>query len=114
MTNDSTDTGPEVDPADGTEPAEAAEAAETSGREGADSADDTGGDTGGDTDAAPEPVVAITGGNPTVEEVAAVTVLLAALGSDSGSAEPNLRRGWARPSRRFGGGVSPALGWGRR
>lgn len=60
------------------------------------------------------PLITVTRGNPNAEEVAAVTVLLAALSSDAGDAEPNLRRGWARPSRRFGNATAPGAGWGRR
>ena len=71
--------------------------------------------TQADTDETPAaPVITVTRGNPNAEEVAAVTVLLAAMSSDAGESEPNLRRGWARPSRRFNRATVPGAGWGRR
>ncbi|GAB47136.1 acyl-CoA carboxylase subunit epsilon [Mobilicoccus pelagius] len=58
------------------------------------------------------PVITVTRGNPTREETAVVTVLLAAMSGDRGSTDRNVRRGWSRPSRRLGHGL-PGTGWGR-
>ena len=60
----------------------------------------------------PVPVVTITRGNPTAEETAVLTVLLAAMSGGSGEDSTGTRRGWSRPARRLSRGLS-GMGWGR-
>lgn len=58
------------------------------------------------------PVITITRGNPTPEETAVLTVLLAAMSGSGGEDTSGTRRGWSRPARRLNRGLG-GMGWGR-
>lgn len=78
----------------------------------------TASDTAGDTDAGTEsaaPLFSITSGNPTAEEVAALTIVLAAAASSAGGNDTSKSRtrGWSNRARTMPGWASTS-GWGNR